>query len=128
MSDVVPSSSIQSPVNPIPKLHPSNAGFLVSPHLVGFALLGVGDTAYEDSVGRGRCKRALHSFGKQQIHWLWVCACRSRAASLTHHHLLQLWTLLLAVLIYKNEVAPNYIFCNQLAHDMFWDDLLLFYS
>lgn len=83
-----------------------------------------------DSVEWGRCKRALHNFRKHWIHWLWVCAAAHRAASLQEHwthHLLQVWTLLLVVLIYKNEVAPNDTFCNQLAHDMFWDDLLLFF-
>lgn len=44
-------------------------------------------------------------------------AFRSRAASRTHH-LLQVWTSLLAVLIYKIEVAPNDTFCSQLVHDV----------
>ena len=52
-------------------------------------------------------------------------ACRSGAASRTHH-VLQVWTSLLAVFVSKNEVAYNDTFCNQLAHDMIWDDLLFF--
>lgn len=52
-------------------------------------------------------------------------ACRSRAASRTHR-VLQVWTSLLAVFVYKNEAAHNDTFCNQLAHDMIWDDLLFF--
>lgn len=101
---------------------------------MGFALLGHAVTAYERQCGVRQVQKSPSQLWEATDPLVVGLCCCPQGLKLSgveqylrHTIFCRRITLLLAVLVYKNEVAPSDTFCNQLAYDMFWDDLLLFF-